>query len=76
MMAKRQATLLGSWLKPAKKQKVHLENGSGLAGEKAGNRNSELELTCGVGDEAGNHDSELELAYGVAETEFQGLPDH
>ena len=48
-MAKRPAALLGSWFcKPAKKQKVHVENESGSVGEKAGNRDSELELACGV----------------------------
>ena len=53
-MAKRQTTLLASWLKPAKKQK-------------AGNRDSELELVCGVGEEAGNRESELDVSGGVGE---------
>ena len=68
-MARRQTTLLASWLKPAKKQKVHVESEIMSAEEQVGNCNLELDLACEVGEAAGNLEAECsKQAYGVTET--------
>ena len=53
-MARRQTTLLASWLKPAKKQKVHVESEIMSAEEQVGNCNLEFDIACEVGEAAGN----------------------
>ena len=72
-MARRQTTLLALWLKPAKKQKVHVESEIMSAEEQVGNCNLELDIACEVGEAAGNLEAECsKQAYGVTETAIQG----